>query len=124
MGKKKVERFYDRVSKIYDISYNDRYWQLYQKVTWDNLRKHLPRDLSAKILDIGGGTGFWTARIAKAGYKNIVLADISAGMLDMARKKCEKQKVINQVELVKCDICNMKPFDALSLNQLQLHYLE
>lgn len=111
MSKKKVEVFYDRVSKIYDISYNDRYWQLYQRVTWDNLKKHLPENVEAKILDIGGGTGFWSARIAKAGYQNVVLADISAGMLDMARKKCEKQNIANQIEIVKCDICKMDMFE-------------
>lgn len=118
MEKNKAERFYDRVSKIYDLSYKDRYWQIYQKATWDNLTKHLPRDMSARILDIGGGTGFWSERVAKAGYKNIVLADISEGMLDMARKKFKKQELSDQVDIIKCDICDMNQFESESFDMV------
>ncbi len=113
--KHKVAHFYNRVSKIYDASYQNAYWRLYQKATWDNLRKHLPRDLSSQILDIGGGTGLWAIKIAKTGYC-VVLADISRGMLDTAQKKCEAERLLQKISFVECDICDMKAFGDASFD--------
>ncbi len=105
----KVAHYYNRVSKIYDSSYESPYWKIYHKATWENLRKHLPRDMSSKILDIGGGTGLWAIKIAKSGFQ-VVLADISVGMLDTAQKKCEAEKLLKKVSFTVCDICDMKEF--------------
>ena len=117
MSKKKVERFYDRVSKLYDASYQDNYWRIYQKTTWENLKRCLPADLSAHILDIGGGTGFWSIRIAKSGYR-VVLADISQGMIDVAQQKCELEQISDKVSFVKCDICDMLEFQDETFDQI------
>ena len=41
----------------------------------------------AKVLDAGAGTGLVGVELSKLGFNNIVAMDLSAGMLDQARKK-------------------------------------
>ena len=52
------------------------YWELYSEVIWQNIKKFLPKKKGAKILDAGGGTGYWAIRLAKLGHK-VVLTDIA-----------------------------------------------
>lgn len=111
----KVIHYYNRVSKIYDASYESAYWKIYHRITWENIRRHLPRDMSVKILDIGGGTGLWAIKIAKTGY-HVVLADISPGMLDTAQKKCSAENLLDKISFVQADICDMKEFEPASFD--------
>lgn len=53
-------------------------------VDWDLLKKYLPENKNAKILDAAGGTGRITLPLAKMGY-SLTLCDISPTMLDTAR---------------------------------------
>ena len=41
----------------------------------------------AKVLDAGAGTGLVGQALASHGYKNLIAADISGGMLNLAREK-------------------------------------
>lgn len=75
-------------------------------VDWELLKGYLPKDKNAKILDAAGGTGRITLPLAKMGY-SVTLCDISPGMLKVARKKLLKEEVLDKVEIVKCDICNL-----------------
>lgn len=84
-----VQRYHDRVAGCYDDSYDDAYWQWHNALTWDYLKPHLPRDLSATLLDLGCGTGTWACKLLKSGY-TVGCVDISSKMLDQARMKIEQ----------------------------------
>jgi ubiquinone/menaquinone biosynthesis C-methylase UbiE len=116
MGKTKVEEIFDKYAKGYfsDVFAPPRYdtartaMSFADDITWHFLRKYLPRRKSIKILDAGGGDGFWAQKLVELGYKNIVLTDISQGMLDEAAKRFAKLKIEHNVTFVKSDITNMK----------------
>jgi S-adenosylmethionine-dependent methyltransferase len=67
------------------------------------LKKHLPKNRKAKILDAAGGTGRITLPLAKMGY-SVTLCDISAAMLAVAKQKMLREGVIDKVKIVECDI--------------------
>jgi S-adenosylmethionine-dependent methyltransferase len=120
MGKTKVEEIFDKYAKGYssDDFAPPRYnttratMSFADDITWHFLRKHLPKRKSIRILDAGGGDGFWAQKLVELGYKNIVLTDISQGMLDEAAKRFAKLKIEHNVALVKSDITNMKEMET------------
>ncbi len=82
-----VELYHDRVAGLYDTIYDgDPYWEVVFQITWRNVLRHLPKDLSTRCLDVGCGTGRWGMRFAKAGYLTDFL-DISQKMLDQVAMK-------------------------------------
>ena len=70
---------------------------------WEVLKKHLPRNKNAKILDAAGGTGRMTLRLVKMGY-SVTLCDISPGMLNVAKQKLLKEGLSDKVTIVECDV--------------------
>ena len=82
-----VEQYHDRVAGLYDTIYDgDPYWEVVFQLTWRNILRHLPKDMSTRCLDVGCGTGRWGMRLAKAGYVTDFL-DISQKMLDQVAVK-------------------------------------
>jgi ubiquinone/menaquinone biosynthesis C-methylase UbiE len=67
------------------------------------LKKYLPKDKNAKILDAAGGTGRITLPLARMGY-SVTLCDLSPAMLDGAKRKMLKEGVNNKVKILECDI--------------------
>jgi SAM-dependent methyltransferase len=62
----------------------DPYHSLEFLVTWHYLQKHLPPN--GRILDAGGGPGRYALELCRAGY-DVVLLDLSAGLISMAQDK-------------------------------------
>lgn len=104
-----VKDYYDRHAKSYDYELEQPYWKLSDEITWHNIQKFLPKKKNALILDAGGGTGRWAIKLAKLGY-NVILTDISEGMLEVAKQNIEKLKLSEKIKLKKVDIRNMKCF--------------
>jgi ubiquinone/menaquinone biosynthesis C-methylase UbiE len=115
MKKTACELYYDRVAHNYDDSYKSPYWDFYNAITWHNLKRNLPRSMSGRILDIGGGTGLWALKIAKSGY-SVTLADLSQKMLDVARRKAEQLNLAGRITFIKADICEMAGFGDSSFD--------
>jgi SAM-dependent methyltransferase len=67
------------------------------------LKKYLPKNKSAKILDAAGGTGRITLPLAKMGY-SVTLCDISPKMLSVAKQKMLREGVYDKVKILECDI--------------------
>ncbi len=115
MRKSGVEEYYDRHAQSYSpssgFSPDDIGNGLYfaDQITWHFLKKYAPKRKSSLILDAGAGTGDWALLFAKLGYRNMVLADISQGMLEEARRKFASFENMN-VRFVKSDISNLKEF--------------
>ena len=106
-----IQAKYDSVAKEYDSAYKGVRWDIYDMITWTCIESYLPKVTpreKALILDAGGGTGKWTARIASLGYK-VILLDISEAMLNIAEEKLTKLNLLGQVELKKGDITEI-PF--------------
>lgn len=106
--KSAAESFHDRYANIYDSRYTGNpYWEIYDGVTWEHLRRFLPKDLSTRVLDIGCGTGKWGLRLAKSGYQ-VTLSDISQGMLDQAARKAEEMGLGDRVAFHKGDMATLE----------------
>jgi len=122
MPKSKVESIYDKYAKDYSGDFAPTTFDTSRSalsfandITWHFITKYLPKNKSIKILDAGAGDGYWSEKLAKLGYKNIVLSDISQEMLNEARNRFNKIKNHN-CEFVKADISNMKEFKANSFD--------
>jgi len=106
--KQPVEAFHDRDAPTYDRRYDENpfFVRVYEPVTWDNIRRFLPPP-GGRILDAGGGTGRWAIPLARMGYP-VTLIDISAGMLEVARRKVEAEGLSDRVDIRRMDICNLR----------------
>jgi ubiquinone/menaquinone biosynthesis C-methylase UbiE len=105
---KRVAAHHDWYSGTYDSNYFESL-ALYHKVTLDNIRRFVPEENGALILDAGGGTGIWSIELAKMGYR-VVLTDISKEMLKKAKKKVKEPGLESQIEIIVSNICNMPEF--------------
>jgi ubiquinone/menaquinone biosynthesis C-methylase UbiE len=101
-----VQKYHDRVAPRYDHSYDDAFWLWHDSLTWDYLKPHLPRDANAEVVDLGCGTGKWAAKLAKSGYR-VTCVDISAQMLDQARRKLEEAGRVTRCGFVQADLCDL-----------------
>lgn len=119
LRKTKVEEIFDKYAKDYSGDFAPpRYttgraaMSFADDITWHFLMKYLPKSKSIRILDAGGGDGFWAQRLVELGYKNIVVADISQGMLDEAKKRFAQIRMKHNAKFVKSDITDMNEFEA------------
>ncbi len=130
MPKTRVEEIFDKYAEGY--SSNDfapaRYdtsraaMSFADDITWHFLNKYLPKHKSIMILDAGGGDGYWAQKIVQRGYKNIVIADISQGMLNEAKKRFAKLKTNHNVTFVRSDITNMREFETATFDYVFSQY--
>jgi len=130
MPETKVEETFDKYAKGYSSNTfaPARYdtsrvaMNFADDITWHFLTKYLPKRKSIKILDAGGGDGCWAQKLVELGYKSIVIADISQGMLNEAAKRFAKLKTNHNVTFVKSDITNMKEFKTATFDYVFSQY--
>jgi ubiquinone/menaquinone biosynthesis C-methylase UbiE len=103
-------KYYEKKAVEYDNIYEEGQWRLYDDLTWHFVEPYLPSSLNANILDIGGGTGKWSIKLAQLGYL-VTCADISNAMLDIAKKKVEKLNLAQKIQFKESDIRDMKEFE-------------
>ena len=115
-GVNQVREFYEKTAEDYDKEYAAPRWKLYHEITWENIKRFLPKRRNGLILDAGGGTGYWAIKLAKQGYR-IVLTDISESMLKVAKRKIKKEKLQNKIVTRVADIRDMSCFTS---NQFDL----
>lgn len=107
--KGQVEEMFNRISKRYDLlnhllSANiDKVWR---RKTITKLEVFQPKN----ILDIATGTGDFAIAASKLEGVKITGIDISAGMLEVGRKKIIKKNLSGSIELLKADSENL-PFE-------------
>jgi len=101
-----IKKFWDEYSETYDE-------ENVRPPEWDidiqQIKRYLPIDKSIKILDVGGGTGRITLPLARMGYR-VTLCDISSGMLDVARRKLSKERLLDRVKTIEADAAKL-PFE-------------
>ena len=105
MKESKSAQYHSKISKDYDVMFQDKYWDIHTAVEESKLNKYLPKQKSL-ILDAGGGTGNFSIECAKKGHE-VVLTDISSGMLEEAKKKIKKLGLEEKITILNQDIINM-----------------
>jgi len=102
-----IRKRWDEHAERYDEWYKTFHGAVEHYVDWELLRGHLPPNRDARMLDAAGGTGRITLPLAKMGY-SVTLCDISPAMLDVARQKLLKARVLDKVEICECDVCKLR----------------
>ncbi|HEU4496675.1 MAG TPA: bifunctional demethylmenaquinone methyltransferase/2-methoxy-6-polyprenyl-1,4-benzoquinol methylase UbiE [Flavobacterium sp.] len=119
LGKKEqVEQMFDTISGKYDGL--NRVISFGIDVKW---RKKVLRIVASRnpknILDIATGTGDLAILMSQTNAEKIVGLDISAGMLDVGRKKIQARKLSEKIEMVQADSEKMpfsdNAFDAITV---------
>jgi SAM-dependent methyltransferase len=108
----KLKHAWDDSAATYDNWYLRFEGALDDYIDWEILRRYLPKNTNARILDAACGTGRISARLVKKGFVPD-LCDISPAMLDVAGKKMADSGVGNKVRIVECDIREL-PFEDKS----------
>jgi len=102
----RVKGYFDRLAEGYDanLPWDELTERIYDELTWRCIEPYLPP--TGLVLDAGSGTGKWAIPIAERGLK-VVLLDISAGILEVARRKIQERGLEGRVSLVQGDIHGM-----------------
>lgn len=98
-----VESYFDGKAKTYDSYFGLLYFQVHSQITWRHIEPYLPADPDALILDACGGTGRWSIRMARKGFR-MVLLDISEKMLETAEKRIRREGLQNRIIIKKEDV--------------------
>jgi S-adenosylmethionine-dependent methyltransferase len=98
--------------------------RLRSELVWENLCRFLPRNASKlRALDVGGGTGFTSVRLARMGYE-VVLLDSSEEMLRIAREQAGAGGVAARISFCHGDAGRLPElFDAGSFDIVVCHNL-
>ncbi|HLF51593.1 bifunctional demethylmenaquinone methyltransferase/2-methoxy-6-polyprenyl-1,4-benzoquinol methylase UbiE [Flavobacterium sp.] len=119
LGKKEqVAQMFDTISGNYDGL--NRVISFGIDVKWRKKVLQLVADTNPKtILDIATGTGDLAILMTETNAEKIIGLDISAGMLEVGRKKIEAKKLADKIEMILADSENMpfedNTFDAITV---------
>ncbi len=106
---KAIRESWDSRAGTYDGYYLAFRGAVENYLDWELLKKYLPQNRDAKVLDAAGGTGRMAIPLAKMGY-SVTLCDISPRMLDVAKQKLLRENLLDRVTVVECDVRRL-PFD-------------
>jgi ubiquinone/menaquinone biosynthesis C-methylase UbiE len=112
-----VGRFFDDQTERYEERMASPYHRMMREITWRQIRRHVPREKGARILDAGGATGYWSVKLARAGY-SVVLLDVSEKMLETAKANISVARVSDRVEVVHGDITDLREFSEGSFDMV------
>lgn len=100
------ERYHDRAAPRYEDQHQgDPYLSFCREITWRHLKRHLPEDPHARVLDAGCGPGHFGIRLAKTGYR-VDFLDLSAAMLEQARRAFHASGLRGEPRFVHADLCD------------------
>ncbi len=114
MPEKGSAEFHSDISQDYDQLYTNAYWNICGEVEKSIFNQFLPKTKGV-ILDAGGGTGEFSIQYAQLGH-DVVLTDISSGMLKQAEKKIEKLNLKKKIQVMHQDITSMKDLKSNSFD--------
>jgi len=102
-----VAERYDKISKEYDVAFQSGYREEIQNaIVFSTLNKFLV-GRKRRILDAGGGTGFYSIPLAAKGH-DVVILDRSKKMLETAETKADRLGLTKRVETLLGDMQNIE----------------
>lgn len=118
--KKQVEQMFDNISPKYDLL--NRILSGGIDIQWrKDVIKMVQAAKPATILDIATGTGDLAIMMAKNTNAQITGLDLSAGMLEVGRKKVEAEGLNNRVTMIQGDSENL-PFEDNSFDCITVSF--
>jgi len=82
--------YYNSIAHIYDEMYEDFYWTIAKQQIQETIEKHVSSFEDSKVIDIGGGTGYWSLWALKKGAK-VVFVEPAQRMLEQAKERISKE---------------------------------
>lgn len=118
--KQQVEQMFDNISGKYDLL--NRILSMGIDQSWrKKVVKSVQNARPETILDIATGTGDLAIAMAKATDAKITGFDLSAGMLEVGRKKVKEESLENRIEMIQGDAENM-PFEDNSFDVITVAF--
>lgn len=112
MARDRSQKYHNRVARKYDAIYDDVYWDFHDEVTWRRVKPYLPRDMSARCLDLGCGTGKWGLKLLKSGFRTTFLDHAPAMVGKVQEKLAEMGAKQEKADTVAADIIAMPMLDS------------
>jgi len=94
-----MTEYYDKIAEQYKRS---KTLPFRSYVEWFSYKKLLANITGMSVLDLACGEGFYTRRIKNMGATNVVGIDISEKMIELARKREDKEQL--GIQYVLCDV--------------------
>lgn len=118
--KEQVEQMFDNISGNYDLL--NRILSMGIDIRWrKRVVKSVKKSNPSKVLDIATGTGDLAIQMAKATQAKITGYDLSAGMLEVGKKKVTKENLDDRIEMIQGDAENM-PFEDNSFDVITVSF--
>ncbi len=76
---------------------------------WEIIQRYLPEDRSTPVLDLGGGTGIWSLRVAEQGYR-VFFTEVAPALLVRAKEKAEMAGLSHLIEFDLTDIRDLSKY--------------
>ncbi|WP_448378650.1 class I SAM-dependent methyltransferase [Fervidobacterium sp.] len=97
--------YYNSIANVYDKMYEDIYWTIAKQQIKVTIEKHIFSMSGLSVIDIGGGTGYWSLWALKKGAR-VVFVEPAKKMLEQARKKIRKEMGMElrdvHIEFINC----------------------
>jgi ubiquinone/menaquinone biosynthesis C-methylase UbiE len=111
--------YYSSIAHIYDKMYEDIYWTIAKQQIKLTIEKHVPSITELNVIDIGGGTGYWSLWALKKGAK-VVFVEPAQKMFEQARIKISKEMGMElrnvHIEFINCSAEDLDSFLRLEEN--------
>jgi len=118
--KEQVAKMFDTISNEYDNL--NRVISFGIDIKWRNRVVELVKNTNPEtILDIATGTGDLAINLTKTSAEKIIGLDISEGMLEVGRRKINKLKLNNRIEMVLADSEKI-PFEDNSFDAITVAF--
>ncbi|HEY4488926.1 MAG TPA: class I SAM-dependent methyltransferase [Candidatus Paceibacterota bacterium] len=121
MQRDEFDSFFKPYSKNVDSADELHFWKLSDRIIYEVIKRHIPlRALTEKevVLDAGGGTGRWIAKMAQETSARFILYDLSSDMLAKARENLSAANIQERVNLVEGDLSAMDKLQENSVDHI------
>lgn len=107
-----VDRNFDDIAdKFTQNIYGTTKGKIREVVIWQDLNSLLDLlpNKPLKILDAGGGEGFFSSKLAAMGHQ-VIVCDISATMLERAKLLAKEKKVSHNMQFIHSSVQNIRQY--------------
>ena len=117
----RISRNYDTFNHLFSMNIDKRWRKSAVRSLCKKLSNRGKAPQESRVLDVACGTGDLTLLLAKAGY-SVIGADISEGMLDIAKKRIASASISEPKPTLVNGNCEALPFDNESFDAVTIGY--